>query len=326
MVYVIVVTYNGMKWISKCLNSLSYDKIVSHIIIIDNLSTDGTPEFVQEHFPHIRLIKNNQNYGFGQSNNQGMKIACEEGAEYVFLLNQDAWIEDNTITKLVTVHRDNPQYGILSPIHLRGDGKSIDMKFGMFVTQSENHTLFSDLYLCRDKMAAIYPVPFINAAAWLIPVECLKIVGGFSPVYYHYGEDMDYANRVRFHDFKIGICPSTVIYHDRKNIVEYPNLNIPERYLFIKKNLHLIYLTDINHSFSERYLKSVFKIIIELFRLSARFHWKKALVCIKELGFLLRIYPSVLRNDAIAKKGNGAFLLCEANMDKDIKNECVKTI
>lgn len=308
-VCVIIVTYNGMKWINKCLNSLMVDEIVSEIIVIDNLSTDGTPEFIRDHFANVRLVRNNKNYGFGQSNNQGMKIALEDDADYVFLLNQDAWIEGSMISDLVAIQQKNRQYGVLSPIHLRGDGKEVDMKFGMFVTQSENHELFSDMYLHRDEMAEVYSTPFVNAAAWLISRECLQIVGGFSPVYYHYGEDMEYASRVRFHGFQIGICPSAIIYHDRRNVVEYPNPDNMERYLIIKKNLHLIYLTDVNYSFLERYLKSVSKIIVSFFSILIRFQWEKVLIYTKELGFLISIFPSVMRNNTIVKRGNGAFLL-----------------
>ncbi len=316
MVYVIIVTYNGIKWINTCLNSLSGEKAISGIIVIDNASVDGTVDFIAQSFPAVRLIKNNRNCGFGYSNNQGLKIALKEGAEYAFLLNQDAWIENNTITKLVEIHRKNLQYGILSPVHLRGDGLGVDMKFGIFIAQSENYRLFSDLYLRRDEMDEIYSVPFVNAAAWLISRKCLEAAGGFSSLYYHYGEDMSYANRVRFHGFRLGVCPATVIYHDRINSIEYPDMNFPKRYLAIKRNLHLIYLADINRNFLERYLKSLFKLTNSICRFLIRLELKKAGISFRELGILLGVFPKVLKNTSIVKKKNGAFLLDKSRKTK----------
>lgn len=309
MVKIIIVTYNGMKWIDKCLGSLQNQSIDTNIIVIDNGSTDGTSKYIQKDFPKVHLIINEKNHGFGHSNNQGMKIAIEEGTDYVFLLNQDAWVEGDTIARLVEIHQKYPKYGVLSPIHLRGDGSAVDMKYGMFVMHSENHQLFSDLYLHRNTMEEVYAVPFVNAAAWLISRECLEIVGGFSPVFYHYGEDMGYANRVLFHGLKTGICPSAVIYHDRINKVELPDMGNPEKYLTIKKNLYLIYLTDINHSFSERYLKLLFKLTVKICKLLIRLQLSKVRIGLREFGILLNILPRVLKNNSVIKKRNGAYLL-----------------
>jgi len=308
MINVIVVTYNGIQWIDRCLGSLQNQPLISDIIVIDNGSTDGTIERIKENFSETNLILNTQNRGFGYSNNQGLKISMEEKCQYVFLLNQDAWIEDNTLTNLVRSHQQESRYGILSPMHLRGDGKALDMKFATFVAQSENHTLISDLYLHRNEINITYDVQFVNAAAWLISRECFERVGGFAPIYHHYGEDMDYANRVLFHGFKIGICPAAMIHHDRKNTIILPDINKPQEYLKMKRIWHLIYLTDIRHSFTSRSLKTLLISLGNCLKSLLQLNGRHLKTYLQELGILLLIYPKVLSNNRIAKQAGPAFL------------------
>jgi len=308
MVNIIIVTYNGVHWIDKCLGSIKNQPLVSNTIVIDNGSTDGTIEQIRLNFPEVRLILNPENRGFGQSNNQGFKICLGEECKYVFLLNQDAWLTENTIAGLVNIHHEQTCYGILSPMHLRGDGQALDMKFATFLGQSENHELISDLYTSRQEMNPVYSVPFINAAAWLISRDCFERVGGFAPIYHHYGEDMDYANRVLYHGFKIGICPNITIFHDRKNIITFPNINKPTEYLKLKKIWHLIYLTDIRHPLVTRYLKLLAITSKHIVKSLLRLKTAHLRIYLAELKTLACLYPKVHSNNSVTKKPGPSFL------------------
>ena len=86
--YVIVVTYNGSKWIDKCFGSLVNSTIPLQIFAVDNGSSDGTPDIIRSKFPSVQVIENKENLGFGQANNIGIRQAYDAGADYVFLLNR----------------------------------------------------------------------------------------------------------------------------------------------------------------------------------------------------------------------------------------------
>ena len=125
----IVVTYYGMFWVEKCLGSLLNSNLTNHtILVIDNGSKDKTIEIIQKKFPNVILIETGKNLGFGKANNIGLKWAHKNNAEYIFLLNQDAWIFEDTIGKLITISKEYPEYGIISPVQFNAN-KTLDSEF-----------------------------------------------------------------------------------------------------------------------------------------------------------------------------------------------------
>ncbi|HBH47983.1 MAG TPA: glycosyltransferase family 2 protein [Bacteroidales bacterium] len=199
-----------MQWIERCLESC-----FSHeVIVVDNASSDGTCSFIKERFPNVILLEQMENLGFGQANNIGIKYALKKGADFVFLLNQDAYLNDGALEELISTSLKYPDYGIVSPIHLDGPGSTIDRAFSGYLNYNANKDLLSD-YILGRKIKVIYELPFINAAAWLLTRKCLEKVGGFDPLFFHYGEDLNFCQRVKYHNFKIGVVPHCFIQHDR---------------------------------------------------------------------------------------------------------------
>ncbi len=210
--HIIIATYNAMCWLSECLESTK----LYEVVVVDNNSTDATVSFIKENYPSITILPQKENLGFGQANNIGLSYALKQGADYVFLLNQDAYLEKATLAKLIEVHKKNNEYGILSPIHLNGKGDRLDQNFSHYLNYHANPNFYSDFVL-KKPLPDVYEVPFINAAGWLISKNCLETVGGFDPVFFHYGEDDNYCQRVLFHGFKIGVVPQVFLKHDREN-------------------------------------------------------------------------------------------------------------
>ena len=211
-VMVIVVTYNGEKWIDKCFGSLKESSIPLQLLAIDNASSDNTISLIKNRFPEVEIIETGANLGFGKANNIGLRKALEENADYVFLLNQDAWVERDTIKNLVETASKNPEYGIISPFHFNWDKSKVDHYFLMMVNPNDCPDYLSDCFLKKER--DIYSVNFIHAACWLVSKECILDTGGFDPLFYHYGEDNDYVDRAKSYQFKIGISPSSNVYHD----------------------------------------------------------------------------------------------------------------
>ena len=250
-VLVIIVSYNFERWITRCLGSLRLSEHPVDTVVIDNASQDQTIQRIKQDYPEIRLVESKTNLGFGRANNIGMEIALSEGYTHVFLLNQDAWIEPTTIGTLVTLSQQQPSYGILSPVHLTGKGDKPDPGFGHYAQiQSLDQLPNKDLIT----------IPFVNAAFWMIPTDVLKKIGGFCPLFHHYGEDKDFVNRLHYHQYELGYSPKVSGNHDR----EYRPIT-HDGFLRTEYVYHLSEYANINHSWIKAFGYSVLAVIKKAF-------------------------------------------------------------
>ncbi len=215
-VYVIIVTYNAMKWSEKCFSSLRRSSVPVQIIVIDNGSADGTQDFIKNNFPEVDFIQSSENLGFGKANNLGLEMAYKRGADFFYLMNQDAWIFEDSIEKLLLIFQNYTQkeeIGILSPMHLDGSQQQLDVHFERYLARYTQHNRFlSDVF--NDRQKTSYEIDFINAAHWLLPKSTIEIIGGFNPYFFHGAEDYDYVNRVKYFGKKILICTESRVVHD----------------------------------------------------------------------------------------------------------------
>ena len=213
-IYTIIVSYNGERWIRRCLLQLLQSSLPVHTIVVDNASQDNTVDIICNEFPNIELLKNTENKGFGAANNIAIQVALQHNADYIFLLNQDAYIEKDTLGQMVKLFQTNTAYGIISPVQLNGEGTALDASFKKYLAR----VLSNDLVKIEQKKHAdknIVPVRFVNAAAWLIPSAVIKKVGLFHPLFFHYGEDNNYSSRVQYHGYQVGIALNAYVLHDR---------------------------------------------------------------------------------------------------------------
>lgn len=300
-VCIIIVTYNGITWIDTCLSSCGNYPV----IVVDNASTDDTVSYIERNYSNIIMLKQTENLGFGQANNVGIRYALDHGFEHVFLLNQDAYLVNDVLDKLITFQNRHPEYGILSPIHITGDQKKLDKNFSNYMLREKTSQFYSDFVL-GNPLAAVYDVPFVNAAAWLVSKTCIKTVGGFDPLFFHYGEDENYCQRVLFHGFKIGVLPEIFIVHDREdrtpvNITAFS----PEYYINTEKTNKIVYA---NINVENTLDLKIVKLKKKIFKLQLKMKFKRVDLLRKELVILLKINP-LIKNSRTINKTKGPHYL-----------------
>jgi len=217
-VLAIIVTFNGHKWIEKCIASLQSQTHKVDIFLIDNNSHDNTLELIRERFPDLVVYSSSVNLGFGKANNLGFIHALKNKYHYVLLLNQDAFLSPDTVNKLYVHCESNPEIGIISPMQLDPDTKTIESKFVNFITRTDtNKEIISDLYFSRIK--SLYYIEFIQAAIWFMPISTIESLGGFDPVFFHYGEDRDYCMRLQKTAKHVAISTQSIGYHAAENYI-----------------------------------------------------------------------------------------------------------
>ena len=243
-IFVIIVTYKGDKWYDRCFSSLRRSSVPVQTIVVDNASNDGTVEFIKDNYPEIILIESKENLGFGRANNLAMRYALDHGCDFVFLLNQDTWIKEDTVERMMTIIDRNPGYGIYSPMHITADEKALYIEIEDGDTDHANE-LLSDCYF--NCLKDIYVFKYVNAAAWMVPRKTLETIGGFDPIFFLYGEDDNYLQRIEYHGYKLGLLPTVQIIHDHHDS-DYPT-DITYRE-FRHKQTRLVYYTNILNDFS----------------------------------------------------------------------------
>jgi GT2 family glycosyltransferase len=267
-IFSIIVSYNGIQWYDRCFDSLRKSVLPVQTIVIDNTSTDGTIEYIKQNYPEFILMESKENLGFAKANNIGLKYALEHDADYVFLLNQDAWLnQSETISTLVDLSVSHPEYAVLSPLQLYGSGSKIENEVLMHFARNANsdYDFISDLYF--NRLQDIYSVPYACAVSWLLPIETVKNIGGFDPIYFHYGEDDNYIHRVKYFGCQVGICPKVSICHDiETRVKEYREENLDW------KKYTLISLGNVNNDLDMKALLKSKKrrLITQIFRLNRK--------------------------------------------------------
>lgn len=307
-VYVIIVTHNGAAWLSKCLGSLRTSTVPVVPVVVDNHSTDETVALLEAEHPDVTLIKSKMNLGFGKANNLGIEHALGNGADYLFLLNQDAWLYPDTLERLMAVHQRHPEFMILSPLHLEGKATGLDYLFARWISKGKSVLLATEQEVKSAFTKEVCEVAFINAAMWLMPKEAFAKIGAFDPLFFHYGEDDDYANRVRFHGYKIGFCPGSKGVHDRPQPSANSRLVIAQRKQKKIESSYLILLKNINHPFRVVLRKFGKKLSTTLWK-----HIKnrnaKELMATLNLGLsTAQKVPNVIRHRRLSKSGQRVFL------------------
>lgn len=223
---IIIVNWNTKRLTAQVLLSIyKYTKGVSfEIILIDNASSDGSQKYLQKKFPLIKFIFNKKNLGFGNANNQGVKVAK---GEYILFLNSDTYLLENSLKKLIMKANKTKNVGAIGPLLLNED-KSVQQSVGFFphLPQVFFWSLFLDdlpggillkpYHVDHDSFYKYdHQVDWLTGAALLIPKKVLDKIGAFDEKIFMYGEDVDLCKRIKDASLKVIFTPVTKIVHIR---------------------------------------------------------------------------------------------------------------
>ena len=222
---VIIVNWNTKKLLEDCLRSVfKFTKDVSfEVVVVDNGSSDGSQGMVKKKFPQVKLIPNKDNLGFAKANNQGIKISK---GKYIFLLNSDAYLIENSFKKLLDDARSlGEKLGAVGPLLLNED-RSIQQSVGFFPDLPQIlwwMTFIDDLpggiflkpyHVDHDSFYKNqHEVDWITGAAFLIPKKVIDKIGMLDEKIFMYGEDFEWCFRIKKSGFKVYFSPTAKIVH-----------------------------------------------------------------------------------------------------------------
>lgn len=205
----VIPTFNAERFLRGHLESLLYSQSrrPDVVYVVDNASVDNTRGVVEANFPDVKLFCLDRNVGFGSACNVGIGAALADGAEWVFVLNQDTMLEEDACEEALFAIQEDGDFGLVGLFQLRYDGSGIDPVFRRFLPD----LWFDDFY--KRQQGTMYEVDFVPAAAILIKRRALEQVGGFDPLYFMYKEDRDLCRRLQLAGWKIGLAARSVVRH-----------------------------------------------------------------------------------------------------------------
>lgn len=269
-VTIIIVSYNSRTKLPACLTSVfnqDYPANLFKVILVDNHSADSSVGYAREKYPQIKIVANQKNLGFAAANNQGYFLAQKQGADYLFLLNDDAILAENCLTNLVkTLSEDRRVAAVQAKLLLYPEKDKINS------LGNSLHFLgfgYCNHYRENDDKATTQPfaVPYPSGAACLVKMSALKEVGLFSDRFFMYHEDVDLGWRLRLAGYQVLLAPTAVTYH------QYHYSKAKYKFYFMERNRLLTLL--INYRFLTLLIFSPALILMEIgvVLFSLKNHW-----------------------------------------------------
>ena len=219
-VSVLIVNWNVRDLLAECLASLYRDQqpFTFEVWLVDNASTDGSVAVLQERFPQVHLIQNQDNPGFAQGN---LQAYTRSSGRYILMLNPDTILEPGALALLYQYLEEHPQTAGVGP-DLRNPDSTRQMGCYPFPTLSRE--LWRLLHLDRLWSYGVYPVErwetmdprsvdVVQGACFLLRRTALEQVGFLDPDYYMYTEEVDLCYRLKHAGWGISWLPAARVIH-----------------------------------------------------------------------------------------------------------------
>lgn len=221
---VIIVTWNSIEWITKCLESLRKDLISfsCQIVVVDNASTDQTTDLIQNQFHDVVLLKNPRNSGFAWACNQALS-QCR--SEYVLFLNPDTAVLPGMTRTLIDFMKAHPQAGAIGPTLLNSDG-SLQLSGNTFPSLKNlwfetffidrlfpKSPIFGSHKLSHADRSRPFQVDWTMGACLMMRKSALDQVGGFDEHFFLFFEETDLCFRLRNAGYEIYVIPEAKVIH-----------------------------------------------------------------------------------------------------------------
>ena len=208
---VVILNWNGKHMLERFLPSVTaYTTGDAEVVIADNGSTDDSLAFLHDHYPSLRVIPLDKNYGFAEGYNRAL---AQIEADYFVLLNDDVEVTPNWIEPVIAQIQKDPHTAICQPKLL--------------------------LYDQRDTFEYAREIFWASGAAMFVRADVWKELGGLDGEFFAHMEEIDFCWRAKNAGYRVEYCPQSVVYHVGGGTL--PKSNPRKTYLNFRNNMALLY-------------------------------------------------------------------------------------
>lgn len=197
-----------------CLASLRANSYPRHsVIVLDNASTDGSAAAIAAAYPDVQLIPLEENRGYTGNNNVGVQRALEQGADWVFVLNEDTILAPNCIEQLLAVAETDAGIGIVGPLVYHHDEPNTIQSAGGRLTRfwEARHIAMNEID--RQQFTEPRPVDWISGCGILVRRAVIEQLGALDERFFYYWEETEWCVRARRAGWRIVLVPRAKLWH-----------------------------------------------------------------------------------------------------------------
>lgn len=214
---IVIVNYNGTEDTLECLNSLNkIDYANCEIILVDNASSDASFVLTEIHknFPAIKILALPRNLGFAGGNNTGIKLALDNGARYVLLLNNDTVVAPDFLNPMVTTMESAENIGLVgAKIYHFAEKNRIWYNGGVFSWINGGKHIQDGAIDDNQNDNIIKDTGYITGCGLLVKKEVIEKIGPLCEDFFMYYEDIEWSLRAQKSGYRTVVAPAAHIWH-----------------------------------------------------------------------------------------------------------------
>jgi GT2 family glycosyltransferase len=214
--FIVLVNWNLKDDTLACVASLlKAGAAAEQVLVVDNGSNDGSPQALRERFgPALRVIASEQNLGFAGGANLGIRHALDQGAEWIFILNNDTVVDTAVFVEWERAAQNNPGYAIISPLILYYSDPARIWYLGDRTIPTSLITYgLGRKQLDRGQFAAFVPVDFVCGCGMFVRRSVFEQIGLFDTGFFMYAEEIDFCQRARIAGIRLVCATRARMWH-----------------------------------------------------------------------------------------------------------------
>lgn len=250
---IITINFNGLKDTCELIDSIPFNNDLE-VIVVDNASTQDEASIISEKYPHIKVIRSNQNLGFAGGNNLGIKKAQ---GKYILLINNDTYLKEFRIDPLIERLESSDKIAIVCP-KLRFAWGSNPIQFAGYTPLSQITVRNQAIGFGEEDKGqydCAHPTPYAHGAAMLMKRAAIEKVGLMPECFFLYYEEIDWSMMFTRAGYEIWYDPACTVYHKESQTT---GQNSPLRTYYITRNRLL--LVKRNYKGINKYLSYIYLI------------------------------------------------------------------
>jgi hypothetical protein len=198
----------------ECLRSLRAQTYANQrALVLDNHSTDGSVAAIRAEFPDVEIIAIGENLGYAGNNNVGIEAAMQQGADWLFVLNEDTVLDPDCLSRLVAIGESEATIGIVGPMVYHHDEPEVIQSAGGLLTRQWAGVHLAQNEPDRGQYPAPHAVDWVSGCAILLRRAVIEQVGMLDPRFFYYWEETEWCVRTGKAGWKLMHVPQAKLWH-----------------------------------------------------------------------------------------------------------------